>query len=66
MLKIPLIEDFSSHNNTDFLYDRIIVVILSQSLYNNVLTLKRPCKSILICLSVIYSQEARRDSSRFI
>ena len=52
MLKIPLIEDFSSHNNTDFLYDRIIVVILSQSLYNNVLALKRPCKSISICLSI--------------
>ena len=52
MLKIPLIEDFSSHNNTDFLYDRIIVVILSQSLYNNVLTLKRPCKSNFIHLSV--------------
>ena len=45
MLKIPKIEDFTSHNNTDFLYDRIMVVILSQTLFNNVLRIKRPCKS---------------------
>ena len=44
MIKVLTVEDYQNYAQVDFLYDKICIVLFSQTLYNNVLKMKKPCK----------------------